>query len=494
MTENEHSGFTFEEIPLRPELSSGEPVVLAAASPEPDFPVTRLADHSADGGNTVLVPPVTAEPEAAETAEQEANSEEDTLITAAAAMAIEDNTVLQSPEPAAVPHKDPFEPELEDEEELEPSEEETAKWRMPGILKFLIWLVVTLGVGLGMAYFGWICAGDMFALSKPDREVEITIEEDDTLNDVIDMLVDAELVEYEWLFRIYCMLSNAKEKYSVGTFTLNNLYDYNALVKGLQAYSGSRETTRLKIPEGCTSAEVFALLEEAGVCSVARLEYAAANHQFEYEFLQDVPYGDSRRLEGYLYPDTYEFYIDDAPERVLSKLISNFSNKFDQKLRLQIDTLNETLAKKMQENGFTPDEIEAAKLDLHDIVIVASLIEAETGRAAERTALASMIYNRLASKTYPLLEIDAALQYGLSKWDAALDAVDRGSDNPYNTSRYPGLPVGPISNPTVESIRAALSPVESANYFYARSHTGYLYFFETYYEHQEFLKELEESD
>ena len=499
MTENERSGFEFEEIPLRDE---------SLHAPADKEPVT-VQEPAAE--ETIVVPPVIMEHESAETEQDDmfdepedpVDSVVEELIVEAASEPDEEKTVIQQPEedpdadlmlpddddPPAPAGEDTAAPA--DEENEENPVEERTKWRMPGFLKFLLWLVVTLGAGLGLAYFGWICAGDVFALSKPDREVEITIEEGDTMNDVIEMLVEEDLVEYEWLFRIYCVLANAKEKYSVGTFTLNNLYDYNALVKGLQAYSGSRETTHLKIPEGCTSAEVFALLEEAGVCTVERLEYAAANYEFDYSFLQDLPYGNSNRLEGYLYPDTYEFYIDDAAERVLSKLMDNFSWKFEEELRLEIDSLNQKLAQQMRENGFTDAEIAASELTLHDVVIVASLIESESSGVSERALIASVIYNRLASKVYPLLEIESALRYGLNKWEGELTASDRGSDSPYNTNRYPGLPVGPIGNPTVDSIRAALFPKDSNYYFYAMSKSGYHYFFETYYEHQDFLKEME---
>ena len=93
-------------------------------------------------------------------------------------------------------------------------------------------------------------------------------------------------------------MTGAEKKISEGTYTLNNVYDYNALINGLRATAATRETTEVMIPEGYTCAQIFALLEEKGVCSVEELENAAASYMFDYTFLQDLPYGDSNRLEG----------------------------------------------------------------------------------------------------------------------------------------------------------------------------------------------------
>lgn len=358
------------------------------------------------------------------------------------------------------------------------------------ILKALIYIAVVLAVSFGIAYFGWICAGDVFALSKPDRVVEVTLDADPTVDEVTDLLEQEGLIEYPWLFKLYCAITNADEKISEGNYTLNNIYDYNALVNGLRATSVTRETVEVMIPEGYTCAQIFALLEENNVCTVEELENAAASYMFDYDFLQHLPYGEKNRLEGYLFPDTYIFYVDDTPERAISKFLDNFKWKFTEELQTEIDVLNEHLAEKMAENSFSAEEIEAGMVDMHDIVIIASLIERETGGASESSNISSVIYNRLTSKIYPLLEIDAAVRYGLNKWEEPLTAEDLGTDNPYNTRKNPGLPAGPISNPGLNSIRAALYPRDSGYYFYVLTDTGFHHFSENYYEHQAYIEEM----
>jgi len=480
MTENERSTFDFEELPLGipfSGISEAEQVKFPKLESVHIAPVRMK--HNGEEAENAFVPDGNAE----------SIGMEDEMVQVAEKSAETDEiqTVFQTEASAA------DEPASVKEDEQEPAMAEKTKWKMPVILKILVWLAVTLSASFGLAYFAWICAGDVFALSKPDRSVEVVITEADTLDTVIDKLVAEDLVEYEWLFRLYCWLANAEEKISVGTFTLNNHYDYNALLKGMQAYAGTRETTEVMIPEGYTCQQIFAALEAAGVCSVEELETAAASYMFDYAFLQHLPYGEANRLEGYLFPDTYEFYIDDTPERVLSKFLDNFGWKFDEQLQADIAELNTRVQEQMRANGFTEEEIAANEIDMHDIIIVASLVERETSGASESSKIASVIYNRITSKIYPLLEIDAAVRYGLNKWEEDLTSADLAADTPYNTRKNPGLPGGPISNPGLDSIRAALYPRSTEYYFYVLTPDGFHKFSETYYEHQDYIEEMQQS-
>lgn len=115
------------------------------------------------------------------------------------------------------------------------------------------------------------------------------------------------------------------------------------------------------IPEGYECEDIFALLAENGVCTVEELEDAAANHEYDYAFLADLPYGQKNRLEGYLFPDTYEFYVGDDPVNVLDKFLRRFDSKVTEEMYDAVDALNANLAEKMAANGFTDSEIAAAK-------------------------------------------------------------------------------------------------------------------------------------
>ena len=254
--------------------------------------------------------------------------------------------------------------------------------------------------------------------------------------------------------------------------------------------SPDRAVVEVTIPEGYECTDIFKLLEADGVCSYDELANAAATYEFDYAFLQGLPYGDKNRLEGYLFPDTYQFFVGDDPENVIDKFLTNFDRKLTEELRSAVAGVNEMLTEKMTENGFTEQEIANSMLDLHDIITVASLIEKETAKTSESATIASVIYNRLCSKLYPCLQIDATIQYALPERKEVLSDADKSLISPYNTYTNAGLPAGPIANPGINSIRAALYPAETDYYFYALNKNGVHTFSETYYEHQEVLAEM----
>ena len=359
--------------------------------------------------------------------------------------------------------------------------------RLSAPLRVLLYVCVVLFVSVGLAVGGWRCAQDVLALTKPDRKVTVTVTENMSIADLTQELHDKGLVDYPWLFKFYCWYSHAEDKIDPGTYELNNLYDYHALVNGMIASTGVRASVTLTIPEGYECKDIFALLEENSVCTAQALEDAAASYEFDYDFLADLPYGEKNRLEGYLFPDTYEFYLGEEPEATLDRFLRNFDRKLTQELRDQVSVLNERLAAQMAANDFTAEQIANNRLTLHDVITVASLVEKETARSSESANIASVIYNRLCSKLYPCLQIDATIQYALAERKEQLSNADKAIISPYNTYTNAGLPVGPIANPGLNSIRAALYPAETDYYFYALGSDGVHKFSTTYYEHQEFL-------
>lgn len=380
--------------------------------------------------------------------------------------------------------------DLVTDEELE-WEEDAPSGGLPAVLKALLYVICVLTASILLAVFAWKCADDVCAFTDQDKEITVTVPENATMSGITDMLHEKGLIRYKWLFGLYCMVSDAQEKIDPGTYTLNAIFDYHALVNGMIETSENRATVDVTIPEGYELEDIFALLEEKQVCSVDDLENAAAAYHFEYDFLEDLEYGDSRRLEGYLFPDTYEFYLDDKAENVLGKFLKNFDNKITDELKADLNALNERVRTAMEAGGFTEAEIQQNLLTFHDIVIVASLVEKETTRTSENGLIASVIYNRLCSKTYPCLNIDATIQYVLPERKDILTNADKAILSPYNTYTHAGLPVGPIANPGMNAIRAALYPMESDYYFYALDpNTSMLHFSENSYDHQLFLDSL----
>jgi UPF0755 protein len=362
---------------------------------------------------------------------------------------------------------------------------------VPLFVKILVYVVVVGLIAVGIGFGAWEAAQDVLGFGRSDETVQVTIAEGDSLDDIARMLKDVGIIKYPKLFKIYCNFTKSADKMDPGTYELVYNYDYHAIVSGMIAGSPNRTTVRVMIPEGASCAQIFALMEEKGVCTAEELRNCVVETEFDYWFLEDVASGSENRLEGFLFPDTYDFYVGDSPERVLNKLLSNFEKKFSDEARAQLDALNADLAQTLSERGYDQAYIDAHSLDVYDLIIVASLIEKETAGASESGSIASVIYNRLTNPAnYPYLNIDAAIVYALGgSVSGSLTYEDLQIDSPYNTYTNTGLPIGPISNPGLSSISAALNPTNSDYYYYALdSETGMHHFSETYDEHNRFLE------
>lgn len=364
---------------------------------------------------------------------------------------------------------------------------------IPHILVTLVWLAIIGLAGVSLGRLVWLCAADVLAFGKPDREVVVTIREEDTMDTIAEKLKDAGLIEYPELFKFYAKLTDAREDISAGEFTLNNIYDYHALVNSMNTYSFARTIVEVTIPEGYSCAQLFQLLEEKEVCTVAELEEYAANGELDdYWFLEGVERGSAYCLEGYLFPDTYSFYTDDEPRRVLEKFLDDFDYRFKDSMVEDLVTLNERLSTMMASNGYDEDYISSHQLTMHKLVTVASMVERETSNTSESYTIASVIYNRLTNlAVYPYLNIDASIIYALGEY-RELTAEDLQIDSPYNTYTHMGLTPGPIANPGLSSLQAALNPDDTSYYYYVLDPSiGEHHFSKTLEEHERFLASLE---
>ena len=371
---------------------------------------------------------------------------------------------------------------------------------IPHLIAALIWLLIIVAIGVSLGRVIWVCAADVLAFGRESREVTITVTAEDTIEDIAQKLHENELVRYPDLFLLYADLSNVVEegKITTGTFTLNTIYDYMALVNAMAPHSGSRAVVEdVLIPEGYSCRQIFALLEEKGICKVAELEEYAANGEFaDYWFLEGVERGDKYCLEGFLFPDTYDFYENSTPREALGKMLTGFDYRFTEDLYNQLPALNERISEMMRENGESEDYIAAHQLDLRGLLTIASLIEEETANNSESFRIASVIYNRLYSwgDTPRYLNIDAALFYALGEHKEALTAEDLQIDSPYNTYRNTGLIPGPITNPGLASIQAALDFEDTSYYYYVLDPiNGSHVFSKTYEEHEAAIAKIREG-
>lgn len=351
-------------------------------------------------------------------------------------------------------------------EETQRSSNTRRRKKRSGLSGAAIYAIFVIGVSALLACIGWVAANDVLALNKPEKTATITITNDDSFGDVAEKLKDEGLIEYKFLFNLFATFTRSKDDVVAGTFTLNTDMDYRALLSGMSANSATRATVTVTIPEGYTVDQIFTLLEEKGVASVEDLQDMAANHDYAFSFLQDLEMGDYHRLEGYLYPDTYEFTTPQNPLYVINKMLVRFDEQFTDAMRQEVADSGRTI---------------------HEVITIASMIEKETD-GNDRADIASVIYNRLnnpSGGTQGYLQIDATLAY-INGGKVPTEA-DKSIDSPYNTYLYKGLPAGPISNPGLESIKAAMNPNSTSYYYYALGDDGVHHFFKTRREQQNFI-------
>ena len=347
-------------------------------------------------------------------------------------------------------------PEAENgEEQMSGKKTKQRRGWLGGIL-YVLFVVLISGLLAGAA---WILSTDVLGLGKEDKTVIVTVPKDFTIKEVTDMLHDEDVVRFKSLFKLFAKISHAEDKISGGTYELNANYDYRAIVTGMTKSGGKMVEVTVVIPEGYNLKQIFKTLEEESVCFAEDLEDAAANYDFEYDFLDESTLGDPRRLEGYLFPDTYKFYMNDTPSRVLGKMLDNFDAKFTDEYK-----------EKAASMGYS----------MRDIVTVASIIEKEAAGDKDRADIASVIYNRLkntSGATMGYLQLDSTINYIIYGTNTEFSTE---IDSPYNTYKYQGLPAGPISNPGIAAIKAALNPNDTGYYYFALNKDGEHEFFRNY--------------
>lgn len=349
-----------------------------------------------------------------------------------------------------------------------------------GLAGGALYFLFVISVSIILACLAWAAATDVLGFKSSDTVAQITLDKDKftyqevkvtdddgniktkkvhyaDMSYVADQLKDNGIIKYKWLFKLFGSVYNADEKIDPGTYELKAIYDYKALVKKMTSGSAAMVTKKITFPEGYTMRQIFKKLNDEGVCDYDELMDAAANSTFNYSFLEGTEKGDANRLEGFLFPDTYEFYEGMPAATAINKLLEVFHYK-----------MTAEMLEWQEESGYT----------MREIVTIASMIEKEAANDTEQYTIASVIYNRL-KKDWPL-QIDSTTLYEYPDHEGAPTAEMLAKDSPYNTRISKGLPPSPICSPGITSIRAALQP-SSTNYMYyaLNTATGQHEFFKT---------------
>ncbi len=344
-------------------------------------------------------------------------------------------------------------------------------------------LVVMLIATIAFSVIGVQCANDILAISASDEEIEVTIPDNITTSEAIDLFHEKGLIRVPWFCKIFANFRGYEEE---GIY----YYDYAAEKEKIKPYIGgtyylsqsmglegmlnvlldnkvmSEQTVSITFPEGYTTAQIVNRLEDYEIIKNPNKFISAANYDYQYAFLDNKNAGVAIKLEGYLFPDTYDMYIGESTSSVIKRFLENFNERWTDEYK-----------KRAEELGLTTSEV----------LTIASIIQKEAADSTQMADISSVIHNRLnKSSTYPLLQCDSTKNYvdiylvdllGENKAKTYLDK--------YDTAVCMGLPEGPICNPGIDAIHAALYPSQTSYLYFCHDKNGKVYYATTDYEHQQ---------
>lgn len=364
--------------------------------------------------------------------------------------------------------------DLSDDEDMKIKDENTPvkpkskkrkkKSRKRSFISGLIIGIIVVAITFGVAFFIIAVLGDFFGITADETTIEMQIEPDSSIIHITNQLKENKIIKFPLAFRLYIKYFTDDVSFQFGTKELNPGMSYDDIIKTLSEYSKSDKTVEVVIPEGYTVHQIAQLLEDKSVCSYD--DFVSAMNEFdcsEYSFLSSIDNTELRmfKLEGYLFPDTYQFYMSDNPESVIRTFLDNFAEKYTSDLKKQV---------------------RASDYTLDQIITLASIVQAEAP-VEEMSNVAAVYFNRINNTSeYPKLQSDPTILYAenvLKPLGASQEMLDA-----YNTYASNGFPVGAIGNPGLDAITATLNPSETNYYYFVSSvDMSEFYYATTYSEH-----------
>lgn len=288
---------------------------------------------------------------------------------------------------------------------------------------------------------------------------EIAIPKGAGLKNIADILKKEGMIRDKFTFELYCKLNKKAGKIIAGKYYLGQYMSTGEIVNILASGKAQIDTVKFTIPEGYELRQIVDKLVEMGLVNREAFINSLNNGKYNYDFIKDIPDRENK-LEGYLFPDTYEVYKDASPEDIINKMLERFSVIY-----------NPDYQKRAKELNMTMDQV----------ITLASIIEREAKLDSERSIISAVFQNRI--KKHMLLQSCATVQYILKERKEVLSYKDVQIDSPYNTYKNPGLPPGPIASPGVKSIEAALYPADVDYLYFVANGDGSHVFSRTYEEH-----------
>lgn len=334
--------------------------------------------------------------------------------------------------------------------------------RRKKFLGFFVALVVILGL-LASVWFVILLLNPLNLGSAP----EFTIEKGAGVNQISRHLRQAGFIRSSFVFETYVYLKGYESGFIAGDYELPSVVNIKRLIEILTSGQKAKEW-EITVIEGWSAKEIAAKLESSGRLPAALfLEVSGVGQPgnkftFDvsaYDFLADKPV--NANLEGYLFPDTYRFFNYATVEDVMRKMLYNFGKKLSAAMR---------------------QEIEAQDKTIFDVVTMASIIEREVMSDEDRSIVAGIFWKRLDAGM--ALQADSTVNYITGKKTPSVSGADLALDSLYNTYKYPGLPPGPISNPGLSAIQAAIYPAQSDYWYFLTDQDGLVHYAKDFEEHK----------
>lgn len=327
-----------------------------------------------------------------------------------------------------------------------------------------------------VAVFLFSLANDVLAIGKSADEVEVNVPQDITTNKLINLLNDHKLISHPLFCKVYAKLLGYEDNYLNGVYTLDRSMGVEGMLMQAKAKPKEAEVINITITEGRTVKQIAKMLQDNDVCESEMFLKTLREVDFDYPFITEIK-NDTDKFqvfEGYLYPDTYEFFIGENPSSVIRKLLNNFKEKMTKEYIEQAKKLN---------------------MSIDDVIVLASIIEKEAGDEEQMYLVSSVLHNRLKNNIdYPNLQCDSTYEYVIENIRGANlpeGKTVENYDDLYNTYTCVGLSSGAICNPGRKAIYAALYPnkelaKEDQNYYYFRhDNKGKIYMAKTFIQHEE---------
>lgn len=345
------------------------------------------------------------------------------------------------------------------------------------LMRLAVYFLIVAVTSTILCIYGIGCINDVLAIDKRDHSCEVTVSAGATDSDVIDILKENKLIKNKGFCKLFIKIFHDDDKYVSGSYTLNSDWGIEKMLSTMQGSANTYETITLTFPEGYTIDQIAEKLEANNVCTASSFIKTMQSVDFstEYAFLKNQADKDLRfrTLEGYIYPDTYEFYIGENASSVVRRFLDNFENKW-----------TADYSKQAKELGMTVDEV----------VTLASIIQAEAANSGQMKDISSVLHNRLDKPgTFPRLECDSTEKYLIetikvtltsSTTDTQKYIAYRDLYDTYSTD-CKGLPVGAICNPGGAAIAAALYPSDTDYNYFRHDVKGNVYYANTFSEHNQ---------